>query len=146
MWHEDRFRPLINAIVNLGLNLILVRFIGLYGVILSTVIACLFVGMPWLLHNLFTVMFERKYMMIYLKKVFTYTSVNSLIAIFLVVVCNKISFDAPLVEFFIKGLVCATLSNIIYYLIFHKTIEFSQCKDLLNQLTRNKFRRILEHI
>lgn len=31
MWHEDRFRPLVAALTNLALNLILVQFIGLYG-------------------------------------------------------------------------------------------------------------------
>ena len=31
MWHEDRFRPLCTALVNLGLNLLLVQFIGIYA-------------------------------------------------------------------------------------------------------------------
>ena len=31
---------------------------GLYGVILSTVVATLIVGMPWLIHNLFTTLFD----------------------------------------------------------------------------------------
>lgn len=37
LWHSDRFRPLIGAIANLVLNIVMVRFIGLYGIILSTV-------------------------------------------------------------------------------------------------------------
>ena len=40
IWHEDRFRPLVTALVNLVLNIILVQFIGIYGVILSTVAGC----------------------------------------------------------------------------------------------------------
>jgi O-antigen/teichoic acid export membrane protein len=62
MWHEDRFRPLVAALTNLALNLILVQFIGLYGILISTVLAIVCVGMPWLLHNLFTVIFEKKYL------------------------------------------------------------------------------------
>lgn len=54
IWHEDRFRPLITALSNLVMNLIMVQFIGIYGVMLSTVLSTLFVGMPWLLHNFFT--------------------------------------------------------------------------------------------
>lgn len=60
LWHEDRFRPIVTAIANLAINLLLVNFWGIYGVLLSTVITALFIGMPWLLHNLFTVLFERK--------------------------------------------------------------------------------------
>ena len=37
IWHEDRFRPLVTAGVNLALNLIMVQFWGVYGVLLSTV-------------------------------------------------------------------------------------------------------------
>ncbi len=32
IWHEDRFRPLVTAIVNLCLNLIMVQFWGIYGI------------------------------------------------------------------------------------------------------------------
>ena len=58
MWHEDRWRPLICSLVNLVVNLILVQFWGLYGILISTIIAILVVGMPWLTHNLFTVVFH----------------------------------------------------------------------------------------
>ena len=68
MWHEDRFRPLVAALTNLVLNLILVQFIGIYGILISTVVAIICVGMPWLLRNLFTVIFERKHLLDYLKK------------------------------------------------------------------------------
>ena len=58
MWHKDRFRPLVTALSNLAINVILVNFIGLYGIILSTVITMLGIGMPWLYHNLFTEYFK----------------------------------------------------------------------------------------
>ena len=72
MWHEDRFRPLVAALTNLVLNLILVQFIGIYGILISTVVAIICVGMPWLLRNLFTVIFERKHLLDYLKKLLYY--------------------------------------------------------------------------
>lgn len=39
IWHADRFRPLIGSLVNLILNIMLVQLIGLYGIILSTIIS-----------------------------------------------------------------------------------------------------------
>lgn len=59
LWHTDRYRPLITSIINLVLNLILVYFIGLYGIILSTIISILFIGIPWLLNNLFKSLFKQ---------------------------------------------------------------------------------------
>ena len=44
MWHEDRLRPLIAALTNLVLNLILVKFIGIYGILLSTVLTILWLA------------------------------------------------------------------------------------------------------
>ena len=59
LWHSDRFRPLIGALVNLVLNIFLVQSIGLYGIILSTVLSYLFVSMPWLIHNLFSLLYKK---------------------------------------------------------------------------------------
>ena len=53
LWREDRFRALIEAIVNLILNLIMVQFIGIYGITLSTVIAMVVVSIPWETKTLF---------------------------------------------------------------------------------------------
>ena len=61
IWREDRFRPLVTAITNLGMNLLMVNYIGIYGIILSTVLSMIVVGMPWLIHNLFSTLFPRKY-------------------------------------------------------------------------------------
>lgn len=57
LWNKDRFRPLIGAIVNLILNIILVNFIGIYGVLLSTILSYIFISMPWLINNLFRYLF-----------------------------------------------------------------------------------------
>lgn len=47
LWKQDRFKSLTAAIVNLILNLSLIKYIGLDGVILSTVISFAFIELPW---------------------------------------------------------------------------------------------------
>lgn len=44
IWHEDRFRPLLSGITNLGLNLLTVKFLGLYGIVLSTIISMVIIS------------------------------------------------------------------------------------------------------
>ena len=51
-WKQDRFRPLIGALVNLIVNIILVNIIGINGVIISTIISEVLVCIPWLLYTL----------------------------------------------------------------------------------------------
>ncbi len=62
IWRKDRWRPLTAALVNLGLNLITVRWLGLYGVLLSSVFSVVFIQIPWLFHNLFQEVFPRPLM------------------------------------------------------------------------------------
>lgn len=47
LWNEDKFRPIVEGIINLILNMILVGRIGLNGVVISTIISMVIIGMPW---------------------------------------------------------------------------------------------------
>lgn len=58
IWHKDRFRPLISGLVNLCLNLLMVHFIGLFGILLSTIISVCVVSVPWIISNVFKLIFE----------------------------------------------------------------------------------------
>lgn len=145
MWHEDRFRPLTAALVNLMLNLILVQFIGIYGVLLSTVIAILCVGMPWLLHNLFTVVFEKKYLLDYLKNLLYYCVITLICCIGTYFVCAKINCNL-IITLFTRGLVCLLIPNLIYYLFYKDRHEFKESLKLGNKITKGKFKSIFQKL
>ena len=67
IWRRDRWRPLTAALVNLSLNLATVRWLGLYGVLLSSVFSIVFVQIPWLFRNLFLDVFPRSCMGKYIR-------------------------------------------------------------------------------
>jgi len=67
IWRVDRWRPLTAALVNLGLNLLTVRRLGLYGVLLSSVFSIVFIQIPWLFRNLFREVFPRQRMGKYIR-------------------------------------------------------------------------------
>lgn len=134
MWHEDRYRPLIAALTNLILNIILVRIIGIYGILLSTVIAVLIVGIPWLLHNLFTYVFERACLALYLKKIVGYVVVITISVSLHIIFAHELycrqyksgsSCD-----------ICCILPNFIYYMVYHNCDEFQQAVMLLKKLKK----------
>lgn len=143
MWHEDRFRPLTAALVNLVLNIVLVQLIGLYGVLLSTVIAILCVGMPWLLHNLFTVVFEKKFLLGYLKKLLYYCGVTLICCIETLFVCTQIECNL-VVTLFARGLACLLIPNLTYYVACKNRYEFSECLRLGNKITKGRFELIFQ--
>lgn len=142
MWHEDRLRPLTAALTNLALNLILVQFIGIYGILLSTVLAILCVGMPWLLHNLFTIIFERKHMWPYIARLVKYCFVVLFSCVITYFICSRISIGlVPTI--LIRGVICIIVPNAIYFLVFRKTEEYNQALHLADNMTKGKINKVL---
>lgn len=47
IWWRDRYRPIVGGVINFTLNIILVQYIGLAGVIISTIFSVVFVELPW---------------------------------------------------------------------------------------------------
>lgn len=137
IWHEDRFRPLVTALANLAMNMVLVQFWGIYGVLLSTVFSMLFIGMPWLLHNLFTVLFEKVQMRGYLNHLMRYGIIVLFSCIASYVVCSFIQLSNWL-TLIARVFVCCIVPNTIYLLAYHRTNEFRQCLQLVDKMTKNK--------
>lgn len=137
MWHEDKFRPLAAAMTNLILNLILVQFIGIYGVILSTVLSILCVGIPWLLHNLFTVIFERKNMRPFLRKLFFYCLIVFISCVVSYCVCNLVQGNLVF-TIIVRGVICCIIPNIMYFVVYHRTEEYKASLVLANNMTKGK--------
>jgi hypothetical protein len=139
MWHEDRFRPLAAALMNLVLNLILVRFIGIYGILISTVLAILCVGMPWLLRNLFTIIFEKKNLLSYLKNLIYYCVVVFVSCLATYYICSIINLGLVL-TLFTRAIVCLIVPNLIYFFAYKKKTEFKESILLVNKMTKGRYK------
>lgn len=143
IWREDRFRPLVTAIANLGMNLLMVNYIGIYGIILSTVLSMIVVGMPWLIHNLFSTLFPRKYKATYLKKLFFYIFVSGISAVLTVCICNFVNFN-PWLTLIIRGVICFIIPNIVFLFVYKNTKEFKSTVLLFNKMMHGKLKKIVK--
>ena len=139
IWVSDRFRPLITAGVNLISNLIMVQFIGIYGIILSTVISLLFVNMPWLLHNVCKLVFNVR-VGEYISNWFYNVAVTLLAGGICFYVCSLLP-EIGIWWLLVKGLVCIVIPNIIYFLAYHRTKSFMDSKELVQKIYRNILHR-----
>lgn len=134
LWHYDRFRPLIGSIVNLILNIILVNIIGLYAILISTIVSYLVVSMPWLLHNVFRYVYKRE-MTEYLKRIILYTVVTIESCLIVTIVCTWIKVGGML-EILIKGLIAFGLTNVLQIIIYHSFIEYKETKELAKKMLK----------
>lgn len=143
IWHKDRWRPLVVAITNLLLNLVMVQFCAIYGVVLSTVLATLFVGMPWLVNNLFSTLFEKNKLYSYIKNVFYYTCISFLAVVFTIFIskciCERFCFNA--IRSMLCGIIiCLIIPNTFFLYVYRKRKEFDYAKQILVKITKKIIR------
>lgn len=138
IWHEDRFRPLVTAMANLIMNLIMVQFWGVYGVLLSTVLSTLFVGMPWLLHNLFTVLFEKTQVKPYLQKLLLYVIIVFIGCVLSYLVCLQLPNMSRWMILFVRAIICCIIPNVLYFIVYHRKQEFKESIKLFDKMTKGK--------
>lgn len=134
MWHSDRFRPLIGAIANLVMNLLLVRFIGLYGIILSTVLSYILISMPWLIHNLFKFLYKRS-LMGYLKKLMLYMLIAIFSTAINVFICGNLAIGGGC-GLLIKGVVSLVIPLITQCCFYWKKKEFNESVIIVKRILK----------
>lgn len=138
LWRKDRFRPLICAIVNLALNILMVQYIGIYGVLLSTVLAILIIGIPWIIWNLFDSIFDKEEVGRYVNKMIFYFFVTVLVAILTYLLCNAFTISSAYINIIVRLLICVVLPNILFIVIFHGTNEYQYCVNLIRKMFNPK--------
>lgn len=131
-WHYDRFRPFIAGVVNLALNLIMIQYIGLYGVVLSTIISEVLVSVPWLIVNVFKNVFDssaKKYVLFTIKC----TIVTAAIIALLSAISVKLPIDGVSV-ITVRIVIGFVISNAVYILLFFKTEELKGCFSIAKKM------------
>ncbi|MDE6024452.1 MAG: oligosaccharide flippase family protein [Lachnospiraceae bacterium] len=136
IWHEDRFRPLATSFTNLILNIILVQFLGIYGILIASVISVACVGMPWILYNIFKTMFKRSKRE-YVLRLFLYAFITLIACIVCYLACSFVT-GSGIATIVIRLLICAVLSNVVFFLFYSRLKEFGEAKDILDRII-NRF-------
>lgn len=133
IWHEDRFRPLVVSVSNLILNLIMVQYIGLFGVLLSTILTTLFIGLPWLIHNLFSIQFKRSPWR-YLLKELKFLLIGLIAWGICEVIFMFMHTENVFLDLICRGVICIIVPNIFFICVYFKTEEFKYVITTLKKM------------
>ena len=132
LWYEDRYRPYISIVVNVVSNLILVQVIGIYGIVLSTIIAFC-ISLPWANSILFNTLFKKSSignLIAFLK----YGIVTIVVATISYLIC---SFSGNGVIGIVERLLISIIiSNGLFVLIYHRRSEFIYMKDMFRNILK----------
>lgn len=135
IWHKDRFRPLITAGANLLMNLLMVRFWGLYGVIISTLIATVAIGMPWLLNNLFSTLFDNSDMVFFIKKIIKY-SIGVVCTCVVTYAASCLIDISYTISFIYKIAICILVPNAMFFLFYRNTWEYQEVLIMVKKIIK----------
>lgn len=141
MWHEDRFRPLCASMFNLALNLFLVRYIGIFAIILSTVLSYILVNMPWLIHNLFKVVFKRNkndFVRYYLKNIVVIICA----AIITCMMCIWLP-EKGIFTIILRLIISVSVPNIVFILLMGHGDDYIGMLDIIDRVSKHKFARAI---
>lgn len=136
MWKADRQKPYIEILLNLILDLILVKLMGIPGVVIATIISMLFVALPWETKVFMQQMFPghfRKYMITQVE----YFVLTCLLGAETYALCSMAA-GGGIVELVLKTVICIAVPNGTLYLLFRKKPLFQEALGILfNYTTRS---------
>lgn len=134
MYYINRFRPIIEAVVNLSVSIILVKFtsLGLNGVFLGTLVSFL-CGRIWMdAHVLYKYWFKENfffYIIGYLKKLLFTVAVSALC----IFICNLLRslLGLNILTFILMTVVVLVITITSLYLVYRKTESMAYIKNLI---------------
>lgn len=131
MFWENRYREIAEAIANIVLNYVLVRLLGVFGILLATILTICFIGFcgstivnfKYVFNNIGRGKFVFSQM-----KCLLITSVVGLLCYYL---CGATSLSNVWITLFIRLGICCIVAPLCYYMVLHRTEEY---KDSVNWL------------
>lgn len=111
IWDIDRWKPYIEIMVNIILNIILVQVIGINGVVISTILSMVIVSIPWETKVFLRKLFNQRPDKYYRLCMF-YTAISISAACITWMVCCLLE-DSGMISFMLKIIICIMLPNII---------------------------------
>lgn len=136
IWWEDRFRPYIVMVTNIAGNLVLVQFVGIHGVIISTIFSMI-ISIPWENYTVFAYVFFRsskeyyKQLLIYILATILVSSVTYLLCIWI---------PEGVIGLIIRAIICIIVPNLLFCLFFYKSEEMKSSKKLIKERFINKLK------
>lgn len=124
IWNEDVAKPYVGSVVNVLLNIWLVRKLGISGALISTVVCMFFIYFPWETKVLFQKVFKRdakQYVIGQLKSLIVWCGIAAITYF----ICNYINIKNDIVRLFVYGLICVSIPNILYVFINRNNKEFN---------------------
>lgn len=134
LFRQAKFMPLLGMIVNIVVSVILVKKIGIFGVLLGTLISNLISFMWYDPYIIYKNVFKDKVIKYYIKNIlyFLFFVVMTLICKY---ICSLISISG-IIGFIIHGIICVSLPSIIILVMYYNTNYGKYFREYLSKFIK----------
>lgn len=123
---QGKYRPVIMTGLNIIFSILGAHVLGMFGVLLATVIARVVTQVwydPWLIYR----EVFKKNVFDYFKRYICYIISIIISIVCITFLCHFINMDNLLFMFILKVIFCIVISNLVVILCWHRTDEFKEC-------------------
>lgn len=136
LWNKTLPRQIISAVMNLVLDILLVKSYGVAGIVFASFATNTIISLPMDIYVTYKSVLHKKVSNGYVKIILR-TLLATLISGITYMICTRIAASGVLL-FFYSALICITVPNVIMLLIYRKSEEFAYMKMHLIGLLRRK--------
>lgn len=138
-FRNSRYFPVLNVLINLGLSLLLVRSVGVFGVLIATPVSRLLTTTivdPYYVYKLSfkksPMLYYKRYVQLFLLGVGTY------IACYFALRWIP---DDGIFMLALQIIICSVITNLLFWLVLHKDYEYVYVKDSVMRLCAKFMRK-----
>ncbi|MBS5335646.1 MAG: hypothetical protein UC708_03320 [Anaerovoracaceae bacterium] len=134
LYWQNRYMPIYESLINLAASLILVRYIGVAGVIAGTIISsvttCVWIE-PHVLYKYGFKKSAKQFVTKYIRYLAAFAVIMAVTFI-----CNAFVCGSGIVSFILRCTICVTVPNIMMIVLYGRSEEFKYCMGLLNRMVK----------
>lgn len=136
---QDKYAPLVEGGINLIISVILLKYFGLAGIFLGTIISTLSTVF-WLQPYIVYKKLFNKPVKTYFKRYVYYFILTIISCSITSYICNGLIKNDDLYSLIQMGLLSLIIPNIFYFLVFHKSKEFQEVVKIIKNILKIKVR------
>lgn len=130
----DKYTPMIEAAINVGVSIVLVKYFGLAGIFIGTTISTLFVF--WYAPKLVYKNIFKRGVSSYFTKYLFYTILGVFTCFITTSLVNYLVIQNAFMLLVLKGMISLVVPSTIYLLVFHNRPEFHYIKAIISNVLK----------
>lgn len=129
LWNEMKLPYICSTIFNLVMNIILGKFMGISGIVLSSLLAGIIFGLLWQCNIIFKSYFNKSSIS-YILNQFIYFIIAAVVIIVSYISCSFVVIGG-IRELLFKAVICIVITTGLLYALYHRNTHFTRSKYLI---------------